>query len=375
MSSKPNNSDKKKWDAFNILYFILLIIVSLILLSSLLISIFCNKGIVDASVETSFNLILTSLAIMFASSIIFPKVMLKQEVENAVKQEIENIIKKELKAELENDLNKEIWKTDAHLSRMVAFFLAHKNDKEYPIWAIGWCFRSLKRYQKLEIYDIIKYNDFLGNIKYILWKALKAFASSVCKSILPDDDKEKYLNTFADAVCEEIIKQNFDSNEDEFGIMLRAIKDVIDFDFYIFLQNKNRDNEKLLEDYMSISSEIAVFIKILLATYLLKKKNEDNTSNYMLLKKKRCISTLLTEKLLEISVYGNKNLSTYKQFSSKLEGLIKELNNKEEQKKLITIFEKIYSEDESPENELTKKELTKDQFILINYGNESSSQP
>jgi len=122
--------------------------------------------------KTSFELIITSLTIMFASSIIVPKFMLKLEVENAVKEELDDKINKRIDEIFEKriieKMNAEILKTDAHLSRMIALFLTKDNDEKYEIWSIGWCFRSLKRYQKLENVSIDIYNDLIKLIGVVL---------------------------------------------------------------------------------------------------------------------------------------------------------------------------------------------------------------
>lgn len=148
------------------------------------------------------GLLISFLGLSFAIAIAAPYFISKNKMKSVVK----NFLEKEYKP---NILQKaeEVLKLDAHLSRMIAFDLMEKN---YHYWAIGWAFRSLKRYNELysdhknykEIYS--EFNNFVFN--HIIFKALG-------KSSDIKDTAEK----------------TFESTDEIFRIKLRAFKDFIDF--------------------------------------------------------------------------------------------------------------------------------------------------
>lgn len=148
------------------------------------------------------GLLISFLGLSFAIAIAAPYFISKNKMKSVVK----NFLEKEYKP---NILQKaeEVLKLDAHLSRMIAFDLMEKN---YHYWAIGWAFRSLKRYNELysdhknykKIYS--EFNNFVFN--YIIFKALG-------KSSDIKDTAEK----------------TFEGTDEAFRIKLRAFKDFIDF--------------------------------------------------------------------------------------------------------------------------------------------------
>ena len=147
------------------------------------------------------GLLISFLGLSFAIAIAAPYFISKNKMKSVVK----NFLEKEYKP---NILQKaeEVLKLDAHLSRMIAFDLMGKN---YHYWAIGWAFRSLKRYNELysnhKNYKAIysEFNNFVFN--HIIFKALG-------KSSDIKDTAEK----------------TFEGTDEIFRIKLRAFKDFID---------------------------------------------------------------------------------------------------------------------------------------------------
>ena len=79
----------------------------------------------------------------------------EEEIDDLIKREINCrtrfILCDSVNAQASKWVQKEveyITRTDAHLSRMIAFFLM---DKKFYYWAIGWAFRALKRYKNIAL--------------------------------------------------------------------------------------------------------------------------------------------------------------------------------------------------------------------------------
>jgi len=111
----------------------------------------------------------------------------------------------------------EVDRVDAHLSRMIAVNLHEK----YPTWAIGWAFRSLKRYARLPESDKI-YTDFSRSVHEIISICEEKIIGNIC-----DSDK----NIIAGAI-KNLINNSTPISGDKIRHVERAVKDIIDYLIY-----------------------------------------------------------------------------------------------------------------------------------------------
>ena len=166
-------------------------------------SIFADESCLGGQYEViDIGLLISFLGLSFAIAIAAPYFISK----NKMKQVVKDFLDKDYKPNILHRAE-DVIRIDAHLSRMIAFDLMEKN---YHYWAIGWSFRSLKRYNELysdyknykKIYS--EFNNFVFN--HIIFKALDN----------PTDIKDTAEKTF-------------EGTDEAFRIKLRAFKDFIDF--------------------------------------------------------------------------------------------------------------------------------------------------
>lgn len=148
------------------------------------------------------GLLISFLGLSFTIAIASPYFISKNKMKSVVKDFLDKDYKPNILHRAED-----VVRIDAHLSRMIAFDLMEKN---YHYWAIGWSFRSLKRYNELysehKNYKFI-YSDFNNFVfDQIIFKAL---------------DKSADIKDTAETM--------FEGTDEAFRIKLRAIKDFIDF--------------------------------------------------------------------------------------------------------------------------------------------------
>lgn len=162
----------------------------------------CKFSRVDQYEVIDIGLLVSFLGLSFAIAIASPYFISKNKMKSVVKDFLDKEYKPNILHRAED-----VVRIDAHLSRMIAFDLMEKN---YHYWAIGWAFRSLKRYNELysdhknykEIYS--EFNNFVFN--HIIFKVLDN----------PTDIKDTAEKTF-------------EGTDEAFKIKLRAFKDFIDF--------------------------------------------------------------------------------------------------------------------------------------------------
>ena len=357
-----NNETRKNFpwnNLFNVFYFIIFIMIIGILTFSFFIGFFGKNISINVNNDISFSLILTSLAILFASSVIVPKFMLRHEVDNAIISKYENEwkhrISKEIKTIIDSGPNKELWRTDAHLSRMIAFFLTKNDANVYPIWAIGWCFRSLKRYSKLENLGVDEYQDFLKLVRIILRKVTLEF-SQKAPSSFSDNIDDIFHKKFFEYILEKIENGSWDSENDEYRTLFRAIKDAIDFEFSLILRLENCEVGTFIDNFKGICMGIGVFIQILFIAYLLNLRERIKSDNKKIVFLEKALNkkveAKIEEDMFEISDYGNKNNNKEVQnkFRQLFVQLILKLNDKKNQIELVKEHVNLYNDPPKSEN-------------------------
>jgi len=300
---------------------------------------------------TSFGLIITSMTIMFASSIIVPKFMLKQEVDNAVEEKINDNINKQIDDKFEKQfkekMNLEILKTDAHLSRMIALFLTKDNDEKYEIWSIGWCFRSLKRYQKLENVGIDIYNDLIKLIGVVFKNINNVFNTKITGYL---QEKEKEIDNIQSEEFFKYVRQAIETGsigekEDKYQTAFRAVKDAVDFDFDIDIQKEKHGESPLVDEFKNISENNSIFIKILLTAYTIsymedKGIKSDENKNTL----RQRIENPIFNDMYKITSFSESNKSVdkdvRKKFQNSFNNLLSKLLEPKNQEKLFELYRK-----------------------------------
>ena len=304
LKSKDDKKDKKAIPT--ILYFVILLLI-LVLICIVLLSIclhFFGIGAsksVDEVNKIDFALILSALTVLVTGSFIMPKLILENEVKVAVKQYSQKILEKKAKECIDgkiNEVKNEIKKTDAHLSRMIAFDLVG----EYPIWSIGWAFRSLKRYVKLDSKKValIEYSDFVRFINEgIITKA---------KEKIIDKTENLHNSYFLDLLngmkieAEKSLEPSFSRPS------IRAVKDIVDFEYEITLNEKSNLTEDYKEIMKPVCKNVGCLAQLLCCClmYGVSEIKQNKTNVDKAFDKQIIPNEWLLENILEISDFGKK---------------------------------------------------------------------
>lgn len=317
-----------------ILTLILIVIVSIVL-SFFMGGISANNDTVnnvsvnnDTVNKIDFALVLSALTVLVTGSFIMPKLILENEVKVAVNQYSQEILEKKAEECIDgkiNEVKNEIKKTDAHLSRMIAFDLVD----EYPIWSIGWAFRSLKRYVKLDSKKValVEYTDFVRFINEgIITKAKEKIIN-----------KTENLNNiyFFDLLngmkieAEKSLEPSFSRPS------IRAVKDIVDFEYEITLNEKSNLTEDCKEIMKPVSKNVGFLAQLLCSVlmYGVSEIKQNKTNVDKAFDKKIIPNEWLLENILEISDFGKKcekeenRIDFRNKLKTKLEVLYSNLHN------------------------------------------------
>ena len=311
---------------------ILLLILTLILIVIVSIVLSFFKGGISANNDTvnkiDFALVLSALTVLVTGSFIMPKLILENEVKVAVNQYSQDMMEKKAKECIDgkiNEVKNEIKKTDAHLSRMIAFDLVG----EYPIWSIGWAFRSLKRYVKLDSKKValVEYTDFVRFINEgIITKAKEKIIN-----------KTENLNNiyFFDLLngmkieAEKSLEPSFSRPS------IRAVKDIVDFEYEITLNEKSNLTEDYKEIMKPVCKNVGCLAQLLCCClmYGVSEIKQNKTNVDKAFDKKIIPNEWLLENILEISDFGKKcaseenRIDFRNKLKTKLEVLYSNLHN------------------------------------------------
>ena len=331
LKSKDDKKDKKAIPTK--LYFVILLLI-LVLICIVLLSIclhFFGIGAsksVDEVNKIDFALILSALTVLVTGSFIMPKLILENEVKVAVNQYSQEILKKKAEECIDgkiNEVKNEIKKTDAHLSRMIAFDLVD----EYPIWSIGWAFRSLKRYVKLDSKKValVEYTDFVRFINEgIITKAKEKII----------DKTENLNNTYFFDLLNGMKIEAEKSLEPSFSRpSIRAVKDIVDFEYEITLNEKSNLTEDCKEIMKPVSKNVGCLAQLLCCClmYGVSEIKQNKTNVDKAFDKQIIPNEWLLENILEISDFGKKcateenRIEFRNKLKTKLEVLYSNLHN------------------------------------------------
>lgn len=331
LKSKDDKKDKKAIPT--ILYFVILVLILLLIIcviASIVLSFFKGETSVnnDTVNKIDFALILSALTVLVTGSFIMPKLILENEVNVAVNQYSQEILEKKAKECIDgkiNEVKNEIKKTDAHLSRMIAFNLVD----EYPIWSIGWAFRSLKRYVKLDSKKValIEYYDFVRFINEgIITKAKEKIINKT----------ENVNNTYFFDLLNDMKIEAEKSLEPSFSRpSIRAVKDIVDFEYEITLNEKSNLTEDYKEIMKPVCKNIGCLAQLLCCVlmYGVSEIKQNKTNVDKAFDKKIIPNEWLLENILEISDFGNKcateenRIEFRNKLKTKLELLYSNLHN------------------------------------------------
>ena len=311
---------------------ILLLILTLILIVIVSIVLSFFKGGISANNDTinkiDFALILSALTVLVTGSFIMPKLILENEVKVAVNQYSQEILEKKAEECIDgkiNEVKNEIKKTDAHLSRMIAFDLVD----EYPIWSIGWAFRSLKRYVKLDSKKValVEYTDFVRFINEgIITKAKEKII----------DKTENLNNTYFFDLLNGMKIEAEKSLEPSFSRpSIRAVKDIVDFEYEITLNEKSNLTEDCKEIMKPVSKNVGCLAQLLCCClmYGVSEIKQNKTNVDKAFDKQIIPNEWLLENILEISDFGKKcateenRIDFRNKLKTKLEVLYSNLHN------------------------------------------------
>ncbi len=285
----------------------------------------------DAAGRIDFSLLLTGYAIFITGTLIIPKVLLKKEVEEGVKEYAEAEVKKKVDYcfdERIKDTKNELYRTDAHLSRMVAFQL----HEEYPVWSVGWAYRSLKRYKNLDSRKIgfLQYRDFIRFLEEgVIGSSIKKFHDEVEGKFKSEHPYESYqctmfpLNSARHVLEEEAAK----AKEEDLRPALRAVKDISDFEYAVRFDKSNKIGETEIGILQDVAKCAGLFARELCAVILWNfskaKANPHLTGNTY-------DSETMMQELLKISSYGEKsdaNQEIRQKFQQKLKQTLNQIVN------------------------------------------------
>ncbi len=161
----------KKENNWVCVFCVLMAIVFCGLMIVSVVALFIPKFNIETKSILDFNTLLSVLSLTFVISIASPYFISKNQIRDEVRKYLENEYKNYVEKEVEH-----ITRTDAHLSRMIAFFLM---DKKFYYWAIGWAFRALKRYKNIagEYNNVYKeFHEFL--FRDVILKSLDELKSN-----------------------------------------------------------------------------------------------------------------------------------------------------------------------------------------------------
>lgn len=282
----------------------------------------------DTVNKIDFALILSALTVLVTGSFIMPKLILENEVKVAVNQYSQEILEKKAEECIDgkiNEVKNEIKKTDAHLSRMIAFDLVG----EYPIWSIGWAFRSLKRYVKLDSKKValVEYTDFVRFINEgIITKAKEKIIN-----------KTENLNNiyFFDLLNGMKIEAEKSLEPSYARPSIRAIKDIVDFEYEITLNEKSNLTEDYKEIMKPVCKNVGSLAQLLCCClmYGVSEIKQNKTNVDKAFDKQIIPNEWLLENILEISDFGKKcateenRIDFRNKLKTKLEVLYSNLHN------------------------------------------------
>lgn len=261
----------------------------------------------DVSGRIDFTLLLTGYAIFITGTLLVPKVLLKKEVEEGLEKYAKETVRKTLDEHFLkriNDTKNELHRTDAQLSRMVAFQL----HKEYPVWSVGWAYRSLKRYKNLDSnkIGISEYSDFIRFLAQgVIVPSIDNFYKDIKEKFKDEYPYETYREKMLplNSAYHILEAESAKAKEENLRPALRAVKDIADFEYAVRFDESNKIGETEIGILQDAAKYAGLFARILCAVILFDySKSKANPH----LEGKTYDSELMMQELFKISNYGIK---------------------------------------------------------------------
>lgn len=230
----------KKGNGFEIVIIIMLVLLAIIFSISMLVVIIplFSSNVVFQKIETVsiseyYAVLISFLALAFCIAIATPYFISKKQINSVVRKYLETEYKEDVEESVER-----VNRTDAHLSRIIAFLLL---DKHYYYWAIGWAFRSLKRYKNISFdYHTIYEEFYVFLLRDVVLQSLESLLAN------PSNDKSSEAFNTDTATKEKEVNR----------IKIRAIKDYFDFMFEIEVANKKLSYVRNIKKYCNFELSI-----------------------------------------------------------------------------------------------------------------------
>ena len=262
----------------------------------------------DVAGRIDFTLLLTGYAIFITGTLFIPKVLLKKEVEEGLEKYAKETAKKTIDEHFQERIKStqnELYRMDAHLSRMVAFQL----HKEYPVWSVGWAYRSLKRYKNLDSKKtgFIEYRDFIRFLEEgVIMSSIKKFHDKVAEKFQSEHLYESYhRDMFPLASAQHVLEEEeAKAKEENLRPALRAVKDISDFEYAVRFDKSNETSEIEIGILQHIAMCAGLFARELCAVILWNYSKAKANSN---LHGNTYDSETMMQDLLKISNYGEKS--------------------------------------------------------------------
>ncbi|MBD5438819.1 MAG: protein-glutamate O-methyltransferase family protein [Treponema sp.] len=262
----------------------------------------------DVAGRIDFTLLLTGYAIFITGTLFIPKVLLKKEVEEGLEKYAKEIAKKTVDERFQERIKStqnELYRMDAHFSRMFAFQL-HEN---YPVWSVGWAYRSLKRYKNLDSKKtgFIEYRDFIRFLEEgVIASSIKKFHDKVAEKFQSEHLYESYhREMFPLASAQHILEEEeTKAKEENLRPALRAVKDISDFEYAVRFDKSNEIGEIEIGILQHIAMCAGLFARELCAVILWHYSKDKANPN---LHGSTYDSETMMQELLKISNYGEKS--------------------------------------------------------------------
>ena len=244
MKSKKEKEKKKPMSSYECILIVVAIVFLFMVVAIIVGLVLGYKG---RNISTDiFGLLPAILSIMVI--LVVPKHLVQSECKLYFEnKEYKDFFREEFASKDEVD------RVDAHLSRMIGVYLHEK----YPIWAVGWAFRSLKRYVRLPESNKI-YNDFLRSMNEII---------TVCEEKIIGGIYNLNKTDITEAV-NNMINNSTPISGDKIRVVERAVKDIIDYIVYGRINPQKNIKE---EGYQKI---------LLLLTFILKECEGNRMADY-----------------------------------------------------------------------------------------------
>ena len=203
------------------------------LVTIMVMGLLCFKCSSSVNTTLDLSLLLSFLSLAFAIAIATPYFISK----NQIKSVVQDYLKKDYKEEIEESVEN-INRTDAHLSRMMAFILL---KQDYYYWAVGWAFRALKRYKNMSDDYQKSYKEFHEFLlRDVIYHSLSKVNNDKSKDIFDTENENDKT---------ELVRK----------IKIRMVKDYVDFEYEIqnlykdmpYVKNMNDNFGKILDSIQS----------------------------------------------------------------------------------------------------------------------------